>query len=287
VAKRLWVPTGWEPVDREKTVVLPGGQEYFERLTRTVAGEKLVAILIAPTSPGDPSAFYMLENKITNQVFATEWDRADKNPSSALNQLRRRAGDQGSVLLPEEWRKGAIDPEKTTEDKVAYRGITGEMAGVPVVAVTFPEAMMVADALGGLVPTKKQWIKATGASEGNGDGPAGPAEDENDGVADIRRRQLALAQSAPWPVARRTNDVSVFGIHQLVSNGYEWTRDTAGGLPLDQIEETRLTPTMSIVSNGWEMKRILTYKRILESTPGAEWTRTGQMAGFRIVLEPK
>jgi hypothetical protein len=73
----------------------------------------------------------------------------------------------------------------------------------------------------------------------------------------------------------------------LVSNGYEWTRDMSGGLPLDQIEETRLTPTMSIVSNGWEMKRILTYKRILESTPGAEWTRTGQMAGFRIVLEPK
>ena len=78
-------------------------------------------------------------------------------------------------LLPGQWRKGAPELEPGPDGMPNRLGIEGDQTVVPVVGVTVPEAMLVAQELGGLLPTYKQWLKAVGAmGDGEPPGPAGP-----------------------------------------------------------------------------------------------------------------
>src|SRR5205814_5496575 len=104
---------GWAAVAGDDTTVI-GGWTYPHRLTRTVAGEELVAILIPPTRPGDPPPFYMLKNKVTNRVFQAEWTRNPAPPPI-------------DPLHPGRWQKGATGADGKD------LGTNGAQAGVPVV----------------------------------------------------------------------------------------------------------------------------------------------------------
>src|SRR5204863_6354120 len=127
-----------------------------------------------------PKTFYMLENKVSNRVFKAVWDQA-----SALPQPDPLTGPR----YPGRWRKGA--PGDDGKDL----GIDAGQGRLPVVGVTLPEAMFVAEQLGGLVPTLGQWLKAVGAlGDGEGDGPAIP------GPNDARPQDFAGGLSEPWPV---------------------------------------------------------------------------------------
>ena len=252
---------GWESADDEATVI--EGWTYPRRLTRTVGGERLVARLIPPTKPGDPPPFYVLENKVTNRVFKDVWDAAAR-PTD------------GPELYPGAWRQG-VPGGKGGEGL----GIDGERAGWPVVAVTVPEAMFVAGQLGGLLPTMVQWRKATGAM---GDGPgAGPGITD---PADPRAAVVAGGLSVPWPVDKPTADVSVYGVHQLVSNGLEWTREGGDGKPLDRFNVPLTPPYALLVGQHWAATDRLSYTQIRELKKEATWTDTDVPAGFRSVLEP-
>src|SRR5262249_46733137 len=135
-AKVLWVRSGWEP-DGDATEKVLSGKEYYRRLTRTVAGERLVAILVPQKRESDPPTFYMLENKITNRVFRELWDRVQKNPNSQLARFRALYGAEANAMLPGEWRNGAM--RKPDGEPL---GIDNEQAEVPVLGVTVPEAML-------------------------------------------------------------------------------------------------------------------------------------------------
>jgi serine/threonine protein kinase len=282
----IWAPDDWKPGAEDDTEKVDG-RPYYRRLTRPIAGEELVAILVPKKQPSDPPTFYMLENKITNRVFKAVWERAETNPSSALNQFRRNCDPEtAKTLLPGAWRRGAIHRTADEEPLVTELGIEGDQAGVPVVRVTVPEAMLVAGELGGLLPTYDQWLKAVGAmGDGKGDGPAGPPE-KNENEA--RERGLALGLREPRPASEpNPRDISFYGIHQLVSNGLEWTGETDEGRRLSLAQNPGTEYFVRLVGQGWESPVVLTYKRIRDKRKFDKWTETDQvMAGFRIVLEP-
>jgi serine/threonine protein kinase len=260
----------WSPVAEDDTTTIDG-RTYARRLTRTVAGESLVAILIPKVGPSDPKTFYMLENKITNRVFKAEWTRTMPLPT---------LDGPTNPLYPGRWQKGVwYKKEKGAPGK--YLGIDGDQAGVPVLGVTLPEAMVVADQLGGLVPTLTQWLKAAGAlGDGKGDGPG--ITDPNNPLSQVFARGVPV----PWPVDKQTGDLSVHGIHQLATNGVEWTREAEGGQLLSRFDEPVTPPYPRLRGQHWTLTDRLTYVALREQTKCARWTDTDDMAGFRIVLEP-
>src|SRR5207253_3750191 len=141
------------------------------KLTREIGGAKLVAIAIAPkpTQPSDPPLYYMLENKVTNRAFAAAWAAASQ-PGGRVERFRVVFGKDADRLLPGKWRDGPLPPDGKPIPKDA------EWPRKPVLGVTGPEAILVAEELGGLLPMYDQWLKAVGAM-GNDDsrpGPAGP-----------------------------------------------------------------------------------------------------------------
>ena len=74
-------PAGWSPMEESGTHSI-SGKDWHRRLThKSDGGQTLTAFLIYGTVGGD-RPFYMLEHKITNKVFTTEWDWAcEKEPT--------------------------------------------------------------------------------------------------------------------------------------------------------------------------------------------------------------
>jgi hypothetical protein len=297
-----WSPAGWEPDAAAGTEVV-AGRLFAKKLTRREADEQLVALLVWPTQPTDKGPFYMLENKISNRVFKAVWDRAEKNPASALRRFRDPLiPELRKLLFPGNWSAGARDWNDNP------LGSAGEQAGVPVVGVTVPEAMVVARELGGRLPTSTQYLKAVGMSDRDGlardtAGPAGPAVDDGSPMVrwmEIRRRGLALGllNNGPWPVGFPTPDRSCFGIHQLASNGAEWTADDfehGGRLELGTTEPGK-DYKVRVVGTNWRLLNVLTFDEMQRPetfntpVPWVHWDPTqpweGESVGFRIVLEP-
>jgi formylglycine-generating enzyme required for sulfatase activity len=278
----LWSPPGWEPSEAAGTVTLPDGKQYHRQLTRSVGGEVLTAIAVAPAREADPPLFYMTRDKITNRAFRAAWDRADADPGSSVGVFRRNYGDQAESLLPGEWRKGAFDIEGNN------LGIDGAQQSVPVVNVTLPEAGLVAEELGGRLPTRDQWAKAVGV---RGDDPArtSPAGDPPHDFGGAAPKGLALGlDRGPWPVGRATPDVSVHGLHQLISNGYEWTRETSDGQVVNLFSPPLLRPRMAVVGQTWELRTVHTFVGIATGLGKSyPWDDAKSGVGFRIVLEPR
>ena len=292
-----WCPPNWTPVAAEGTVVVLDGREMYKRLKRTVGGEELVAILIPPTdrNPPDPPPFYMLRDKVTNRVFKDVWDKAELNPSSRVSWFRGILPKDPAIVkryLPGDWREGAVVPDG---EKTKPLGIDGDQAGVPVISVTAPQAILVAEELGGQLPTYQQWSKAVGAMEESKEpGPAGPEESRDPvtekPVEDLTLRPLALGlQAGPWPVVKQTKDMSVFGIHQLVSNGCEWTggEDETHHVKLFPLPSST-PPPLRTTGQAWEVKIVPTFISIAaKSKEPVGWLETRETLGFRIVLTPK
>jgi hypothetical protein len=287
-APACWCPDGWEP-DAEGGTATVSGKEYHKRLKRTVDGEELVAILIPRKGASDPPTFYMLEDKITNRVFRYEWERAARNPRSPVSEFQRGTTLRNQ-LLPGEWRRGAED--RTTRTRL---GIDGARADGPVVGVTVPEAILVAQELGGLLPDYQQWAKAVGQSDGGAPGPTGPEIEIPATVPDrgafardeLRKRGLALGRDdGPAPVKQRTADVSRFGIHQLLSNGEEWTGETQFGGRMDLLRLPSTKHKARLVGWPWWYLSVLTFDALSDQDRAVDWDRWEQYAGFRLVLEP-
>jgi hypothetical protein len=197
------------------------------------------------------------------------------------------------ALVPGEWRKGAVDLDTEPNDPGHRLGVAGPQAGVPVLGVTVPEAMLAAEKLQGQLPTYRQWLKAAGArGDDNRAGPAGPALAAPPERADERRKELARRNLAlgltrgPWPVEKRTADVSYCGVHQLVTNGQEWLGTDESDRRFDLASLPAGESQAVVVGQGPNELYVETFADFhLRLEP---WTRRdGVHAGFRIVLEPK
>ena len=256
----LWLPDGWKAQDGAGVATTAGGMGLHKRLTRRIANQELVAILIVPRpASSDPPAFYMLENKVTRGVFRTVWDRADQK--SQLHLYRKEYSED----CPGDWKKNASPDD------------------VPVLGVTVPEAILVAAELGGMLPIYSQWQKAVGVTgDDTRPGPAGEKEKPGEKLAD---RNLAVGiADGPWPVTKKTSDVSIHEIHQLVSNGVEWTDGEPKRFNL--FDRPLTTPEVRFTGQSWKYAKVLTFDRIREEPMSTKWTDTEAQAGFRIVLIP-
>ena len=204
-----WCPEGWSPDPERGTAKLSDGTVYHKTLTRTVEGIPLRAHAVPRTANRGPQTwpvFYMLENKVSNRLFAQVWAKAEATPGSALALARRNFDDRAARLLPGRWREGAI--RRDTGDSL---GIDGAQADVPVVGVTMAEAAIVAAELGGSLPTHGQGLKATGMWDNRTrTSPAGDPALLDLGPAPPRTQGIALNLfRGPWPVDPNQPDSSV------------------------------------------------------------------------------
>ena len=109
---------------------LIGDRYHHYKLVRKLGDREIAAYLIYPTTASHPDPYYMLEHKITNKVFNFVWDRVSGEP---------RVKGLPEALVPQKWRK---DADGKPLD------IDGADADLPVLGVTVPEAILVAEWLG-------------------------------------------------------------------------------------------------------------------------------------------
>jgi len=276
VVDPVWCPKGWI-ADAMEEPRLHDGKKYPKRLTRKVGVEELVAIRIDSNRlEGKP--FYILRDKVTNQVFRTEWD---KKPNPEIDAYKWDNAIRAEELFPGIWRKGAV-PLEGLNGQLKALGIDDEQAKVPVVNVTMVEATLVARELGGRLPTHDQWLAALGkGGEGEGLQPpfvlGGPPPQ---GLAlDLKR--------GPWPVDRDTPDKSIYGVRGLLTNGYEWTRETPDNEVIVIKPLPSLPPNVNVVGQTWTLDEVLT-STVLAARTKLQflWDDTLHGIGFRVVLEP-
>jgi len=149
----------------------------------------------------------------------------------------------------------------------------------PATGMTVAQAHQFAVWLRGLLPTTKQWDKAAGFWDR--DGNDGPAKGPN--VAIRRRGQ------GPLPVTEENDDVSVFGVQGMAGNGTEFTRNLLDGRTVPLAGD----PGDSLVivrGQLWEAARPLRFID-LEEQQQAEYAQTqfyrvgSRFTGFRVVVE--
>lgn len=278
---QTWCPADWEPRAGAELIALPDGRTVPREVQRTVAGENLTALLIAPSQPEDPPAYYMLREKISNRVFSHVWDAHVADQGSRLARYLHQASESfRHRCLPTKWREGALDRLGRP------LGTVHAQADLPVVRLTAVEAALAARELGGRLPNFAQWLKAVGVRDDLG--RQSPAGDPAAGEAFPRGMALGLTDG-PWPVHAQTPDVSVHGIHQLVSNGLEWTRtfsdDNRRELDIDDLPQ--LPAEVWIVGQAWDLRTLITYARLRdgEFRRPLKFDDTSKEIGFRIVLE--
>ncbi len=182
-------------------------------------------LAIPRSQSDDPPTFYMMENKVWNDLYAQF--AADPQFTAIRDKYRKRPGCSQLILDGELWRRGAFveDPKigAIDPDKPPFFGVDGPKGRLPVYRVTATEAYCFAEWLGGNLPTRKQWLKAAGANEPAAAGEAarvGPFA----GAADKSDIAVGLADG-PWPVERGERDLSIYGCRQMAGNGREWARD--------------------------------------------------------------
>jgi formylglycine-generating enzyme required for sulfatase activity len=229
-------------------------------------------LVIPPRGSADPPLFYMMENKVSNDLYRAFLD--DKEASDALFAKYRRLQGSGK-WFGGEWEKGANRPRDASSMGIVGRG------SVPVFGLKVTEAHCFAEWLRGMLPQRKQWLKAVGDGEDTRPGPF------NGTAADV----AVLCEDGPWPVDKGENDVSIYGCRQMAGNGFEWTRtiqDGAEQIPMDRANGSRPvyvcgqsykanTPLLFSGPKGFIVAGDLDSKSSDEGDP--EIT-------FRIVLEP-
>ena len=184
----VFLPPGSRPDSGAETIVI-GKKRLYKRIV--LEREGIPFILIHETGK---SPFYIMENKVSNQLFAAF------------------AKEFPGVLKDSSWDKGGVD--KKWNDLPA-----ADHPDFPVLRVTLLEAHQYAQWLGGEVPTVRQWDLAAGRyDEEPNPGPfVGKAEDLKPG------KDIALG-GEPRNVGTMERDQAPSGCRDMAGNGREWTR---------------------------------------------------------------
>jgi serine/threonine protein kinase len=205
-----WQPKGWMPDDAISLIEDRQGRRYYRRLVRAVGGEKVVALAVPQTAPADPPTFYIMENKVWNDLYATFM--AEPESKRLLEKYSGRPGCQ--PLVRGEWQKGGF------ASKARFFGVARDKGHLPVFRVTVTEAHCFAEWLGGLLPTQEQWRKAAGWNEDQ------RLRTFHGDPQNLTGLALGLTEG-PKPVNWGDRDVSIHGSRQMSTNGFEWTRTLA------------------------------------------------------------
>ncbi len=286
---------GWEPVDSEDIVEDRNSRRYYRRQGRQLGGQQVVVLLVPRIKPTDPESFYIMENKVWNDLYAVFM--SDPKAQQLFKQYSSRPGcDRLVSPMPQPplpvaasvvplWRRGGYAPAfNPVPDKEPFFGVDGPKGRLPVFRVTVTEAHCFAEWLDGRLPSKKQWLKAAGKDEDvTRQGPFDGAPE------DTRDLAVGLLTDGPWPVDRGERDRSIYRCRQMASNGKEWTRDLAdkepGAAAEIPLEEMKLPRHVSVLGQTYLSEKPLIWDE-MNTPPVEECTKASYEVTFRVVLEP-
>jgi formylglycine-generating enzyme required for sulfatase activity len=227
-------------------------------------------IAIAPSNPNDPPFYYMMENKVSNDLYAAFL--ADPEGQRILKKYQDPGGDQ---CFRGEWKLGAFAPGAAGKDVL---GVGEGRERMPVFRVTVMEAHCFAEWLGGKLPQRRQWVKAAGLGES--EGRVGPY------VGDVKDIAVNLGKTGPWPVDQGDADISIHGCRQTAGNGKEWTRsmqdDDKEEIPLPNVTGAR---PVHICGQSYLAQTPLTFAALAKFN-SKNCTENDPEITFRVVLEP-
>jgi hypothetical protein len=228
----MTLPPDCEPAPGAKRIrVAEERANYWDRIVRKLPGNASLPsgkpcefVLIPYNSELKLPSFYMLTNKVWNELFAA----FDKQFTSAHPPAKlAKGGEAGSEVDVDDW-----------PDAWRMRGAAkgaGDMPAAsyplhPVMGVNYRQAQEFAKWLEGALPTCQQWDTAAGlylADAGKRQGPFLGAwkENANSSLAIAVRRN----EQGTVPINEADADLSPFGCRHMAGNGAEWTRDTTPG----------------------------------------------------------
>ncbi len=227
------LPPNGEPAP-DATIVTIDGRRYWDHIQLKKWGMEIPFHLVF-TGPDDPDAFYLMENKVSNQLFAAGW--SDPAYQEKLMVLEKRLGNV--PLRLDKWNRLEVvtlqhpyDPAR--EMKVPkFQEILPADAKKPdlrwpVFMVSAAEAAIFAEVLGGKggrLPRLSELETAVGYRTNNG---LHQPFSLNQKEINIHNADVAL-ETGPKPVGKAKDDRSEFHCRDLNGNGWEWTADRFSG----------------------------------------------------------
>jgi serine/threonine protein kinase len=205
-----WLPSGSEPED-DAQIVEVGGMKFYNHVAKVLHGFRIPFRLIPREAESDPQTFYMMENKVSNDLYRL----ATLDPE--FQRMLAEEKESHPKTIKNAWEKGAqangTDLGVTDKDRL------------PVFRVTATEAYYFARWLGGHLPSVHQWNKAGGGLNGD----PGPYQWEAPLVpGDIAVVLDKKGKHEPMPVGTASRDVSRFQCRDMAGNGLEWTNTLRG-----------------------------------------------------------
>ena len=203
------LPVGFQAAEGSKLQRLANNRIYPDRIVRRLSDRlSVVFVLIAvePGNGGPTSPFYIMENKVWNELldaFLEDQRGAAQGRTPGLSQRRTALQKQ-----PGSWPVFSITAQEAQE--FAHW----------LVPNTTPK-------LRGDLPTPEQWDKASGFYDRQTE------DSEHDDRGPFLRGwslnamgQMAIGRGkeGPLPVGTATKDLSRFGCRDMAGNGMEWTR---------------------------------------------------------------
>lgn len=276
------LPPECEPAPGAKRVRIDEEQaNHWDRIVRKLpgnaslpSGKSCELVLIPYNSHLKLPSFYMLTNKVWNELF-TVFDKQHPRPAKPT-----KVGEADLINDTEEWPDawrvhGAV---KGAEDLPAEKYPLH-----PVMGANFLQAEEFAKWLGGALPTCQQWDTAAGLYLPSAAKQQGPFLGVwKDGPGPKLAIAVGRSDQGTVPITDADADLSPFGCRHMAGNGTEWTRDTTPG-PFAQV---------MLRGRQYDKLRPLFYRdlRDLEKQTEKEQedlTATSSKIGFRIVIELK
>jgi serine/threonine protein kinase len=270
-------PMPGEPTADATTVTI-NGQDYPSRIVVDCKGTQVPFCRVAPT-PGndnDPALFYIMENKVANDLF----EKAINDPDF----LERLDHFQKEMpwAISKSWKKGR--PADVPSERWAH---------LPTFDVTVAEAYCFAAWFGdqltppipdhwrGNIPSVREWDKAGGYYDGDKEMPI-----PNLKLASIEapEKEFAVKRGEPVRIDETGRYVSRFGCRQLADNGAEWTRELHGrGEVPDKADQNTTVELRGASFRDSDPFRFRPYRKE-QSEP---YSSSEPDIGFRVVLEQK
>lgn len=267
-----FLPRRAAPAEGSQIVSYAGKRLYDRIVVRPQEGGEAVFVLISNDDKQKLGAFYIMQDKVTVELFA----KFAKSYEDSHNQ----------PPLDSRWTKGAVANRKPTMN---------ENPKHPVFNVILLDALRCAAWLGGTLPTTRQWDKAAGLFDTGGSADPNPAEGPYHGTwtGDAQKVRVAVKRQkeGPLPVGTAEDDISPYGVRDMAGNGSEWTRTIVSGPTEQQAsinEPLGNQDTIALRGRNYMEPQPLQYKDLAGRFGTAGFPPGNPMpyVSFRVVIEP-